>query len=94
MTKPNKGAKRIGYRLLSVGPELLQKFGQEEEEETAYLEVKMPYKPFKISSSQKNDTDLLGLGRTLAQLPRTSPMHGSCTGLISADEPQWLKESR
>lgn len=94
MTKPNYGVQIIGYRLLSVCPELLQKY-QQEEKEAEYLQDEALHKPFKTSSSQKNDMDLVGLGGTLAQLPRIAlslfPMHGSCTGLISADEPLWLK---
>lgn len=75
MTKPNYGAEIMGYWLLNC-PEL-SKFRQEkkrQKEETLY-------RPFRISSSQQKDTDLSGLGRTLAQLPRISlsllPMTGS-----------------
>lgn len=94
MTKPNYGVQVICYWLLSVCLELLQKYWQEEKE-AQYLQDEALYKPFKISSSQKNDMDLLGLGGTLARLPRIAlslfPMRGSRTGLISADEPLGLK---
>lgn len=65
MTKPNYGVEIISYRFLSVYPELLQRF-QQEKKDAEHIQNEALCRPFEISSSQKDDTNLLGFGGTLA----------------------------